>query len=183
MHSAIRGRAKLVDNVLNRKMIPMQIIMFALLFVLGCATDKVAWDLTEYVNQGVLNITALEKEALEKYAMARGEHYTTEQALYNVLEREVIPPYRRYLYLLKQIKPETEEVIKLHRIYIAGTENICNGFELKMIGLRENEERLIRAGNEKIEKGRIQNEQWRKEMETLSDAHQSGWVMGLWNSP
>lgn len=154
----------------------------ACFFLPCCATDKVAWDLTEYVNQGILGIAELERRPLTRYASARGENYTTEEHLYIVLKNDVVPEYERFLSLLRQIKPKTAEVRKLHFHYLQGAENICRGFKIKILGLEQNDDVLIRAANEMIEKGRKQNEKWRKELAILYDSHKVGFTKSLWVS-
>ncbi len=141
------------------------------IFLTGCATDKVAWDLVEYMNQGILSIAELERRPLERYASVRGENYTTDQRIYMALKEEIIPEYKRFLDLLTQIKPKTEEMRKLHWIYVQGTNSIYRGFKIKMIGLKKGDEDLIRVANEEIEEGRIKNEKWRTELMALYEDH------------
>ncbi len=166
----------------QRKLSAVFFLLGYVLFFLNCASDKVTWDLTEYVNQGVLNISQLERSSLEHYSMATGAHYTTERHLYNTLKKNVIPEYKRFLCLLRQIRPSTREVRRLHSLYLNGAESMYRGFKLKMLGLETNDEMLIRTGNEKIETGREQTEKWRLEMASLSEAHQRGWVVDLWGT-
>jgi hypothetical protein len=140
-------------------------------FLFSCATDKVARDLVIYVNQGILGIAELERSSLKRYASVRGENYTTDQRVYEALRDDVIPQYKRFLDLLREIKPETEEIRRLHGIYIRGAEYLCKGFKTKMLGLEKKDEHLIRLGNEQIEKGREENERWRNELLALNKAH------------
>jgi len=134
----------------------------------GCATQREARDLVNYVNQGVLNIAELESKALERYASVTGENYTTDQRTYEALRDGVIPLYKRFLDGLRKIQPETEEVKKLHRIYILGAEQLYEGFKEKRYGIEIGNEKIIRSANEKIEKGRVENERWRSELEVLA---------------
>ena len=140
-------------------------------FLAGCVADNVAWDLMTYMNQGILSIAELERRPLERYALVRGEHYTTDQRVYTALEEDIIPEYKRFLDLLQQIEPKTEEVRKLHWVYIQGSKCIYRGFKIKMIGLENGDEVLIRWANEEIEKGRKENEKWRMELMSLYKAH------------
>ncbi len=161
---------------------------FSLLFLtgyalfMGCATDPVAWDVTEYVNQGILGIAELERRPLARYASARGEEYTTEAQLYHILKYDVLPEYERFFSLLKQIDPQTPEVRRLHYTYVNGVRHIYRGFKIKIIGLERNDDVLIRAANEMIEKGRMENEKWQKDLATLYEAHRIGFTKSLWVS-
>ena len=129
-------------NAPQLKWIGALLLLGGIFLLLNCTTDRVTWELTEYVNQDILHIAELEKRSLGRYAAARGEHYTTDENLYHVLKEEVIPEYKRFLGLLRNIQPETEEVKALHYMYVRGTENIYRGFKLKMLGLETNDELL-----------------------------------------
>ena len=137
------------------------------LLMAGCATHKVARDLVEYVNQGILNISELEIKALKIYASVTGKNYTTDEKVYESLNKDVIPIYGQFLDLLRNIDPEEDDVRQLHSIYIHGAETIYSGFKIKMLGLEKNNEHLILTGNNKIEKGRIETEKWRAELMVL----------------
>jgi hypothetical protein len=63
----------------------------------GCATDKVALDLTNYLNQGVLNVAELEQKSLARYASATGSNYKNDQTAYEALRDYVIPLYKRFI--------------------------------------------------------------------------------------
>ncbi len=139
--------------------------------VSGCAVNKVAPDLVEYVNQGILNISQLEAKAFESYASVTGTNYTTDEAVYNTLKDEVIPTYKRYLDLLRNIDVQTEDVKKLHLIYIQGAEMIDRGFRAKMSGIENKDESLIKRGNEEIEKGYAVTEKWRSKLNNLYKTH------------
>lgn len=136
------------------------------LLMAGCA-NRVAMDLVEYVNQGILNISELEIKALKIYASVTGKNYTTDEKVYESLNKDVIPIYGRFLDLLRNIDPKEDDVRQLHSIYIHGAETIYSGFKIKMLGLEKNNEHLILTGNNKIEKGRIETETWLEELMTL----------------
>ncbi|MBW2053750.1 MAG: hypothetical protein JRI85_16165 [Deltaproteobacteria bacterium] len=123
-----------------------------------------ARDLVEYVNKEILGIAELEKAALESYASVIGKNYTTDERVCEALKNDVIPQYRRFLELLREISPKTEEVRNVHRIFIRGSEYLLSGFKAKMVGIETKQEPLIRVANRQIEKGRIENEKWRREL-------------------
>ncbi|MBN1103278.1 MAG: hypothetical protein JXL84_07695 [Deltaproteobacteria bacterium] len=137
----------------------------------GCATNKVAKDLAGYVNQGVLRIAELERVSLEKYAAVTGPNYRSDRKIYETLRDEVLPLYKRFLQGLRDLRPETREVIDLHGIYIVGAESLYEGFREKMAGIAQGDENIIRAANAKIEKGRLENERWRNELLALGEKH------------
>lgn len=150
------------------------IFSFALALVCvsaGCATDKVALDLTNYLNQGVLNIAELEQKSLARYASVTGSNYKNDETTYEALRDYVIPLYKRFIRGLRALQPETEEVRNLNRIYIDGADSLLEGFKLVMIAIETEDVSLIRPANEYLEKGRLNNERWRKELIALADKH------------
>jgi hypothetical protein len=158
--------------------------VFVLVFCLltaGCAiykagtgriiTGPAAKDLAEYINQGILRIAELERRSLESYASVIGENYTTDKRVYEELKDFVIPTYKRFVDELKNIRPENEEVMSLHGIYIRGAELIYEGFKAKMMGIENNDEGIIIMANEKIEMGRDEIERWNLERIELYKKH------------
>ncbi len=148
------------------------LLLLALLFAnLGCATDKVAIDLTNYLNQGVLNIAELEEKSLARYASVTGSNYKNDQTAYEALRDYVIPLYKRFLRGLRALQPATEEVRNLNRIYLDGADSLLEGFKLVMLAIEKQDGSLIRPANEYLEKGRLENERWRNELIALASKH------------
>lgn len=139
-------------------------ILSALLLLGGCAIDNTATDLVIYTNQGLLNIAELERKALEHYASVVGENYTTDQRVYEELKDYVIPLYGRFLKGLRDIRPDAEEIKRVHGFYIRGAELLFDGFKTKMTGIEWKNESIILQGNDKIVKGREEVDQWRLEL-------------------
>ena len=142
-----------------------------ILMVTGCATNKVAIELVDYINQGILGIADLERISLEHYAAVTGKNYTTDQRVYEALKENVIPTYKRFLEELRNIPLKQEEIIRLHKIYLYGASMLYDGFKLKMIGLEQKDESIIILANQKIEKGRIETERWRQELMPFAKKH------------
>jgi len=158
----------------------ISIIMIGI-FISGCASDKAgegriifgsaAVDLVNYVNQGILRIAELEQRSVERYESVIGENYTTDQRVYVELRDFVVPTYKRFLDGLRDIRPENEEVRKVHGIYIQGAEMMYDGFTTKMLGIENGNENIIIQGNEKIEKGSEEVKRWRLELIGLYKKH------------
>jgi hypothetical protein len=139
--------------------------------LIGCATDPVAIDLTNYVNQGVLQIAELEQKSLERYASVTGPNYKSDEEVYAALNDRVIPLYTRFLRGLRKIKPETQEVRELNHVYILGAESLLDGFKTLKIAIEEKDRNLIKVVNEELGKGRLENEKWRRELTVLANKH------------
>ena len=154
--------------------IRISILMFTLALLgvcAGCATDKVAIDLTIYVNQGILRISELEEKALARYASVTGKNYTSDEKVYEALKTYVIPLYERFLREMRTIRPQTDEVKNLHRMYVSGAESLLEGFKLIMYAIEAQDTAMVRSANQNFEKGRLQQEQWRKETAALGKEH------------
>jgi hypothetical protein len=130
----------------------------------GCAERKIAVDLVDYVNHGILDIASLETAALKKYASVTGTNYKGEHDVYETLKNDVIPVYKRFFELLKKIQPDTDEIAQLHLIYINGAEMLYKGFVLKKQALETKNVSYLIYANKQIEKGRIETERWRNKL-------------------
>ena len=131
-------------------------------------------DLVEYVNQGILDIAQLEQKALECYASVTGKNYTTDTEVHKALKNDVIPHYGQFVNLMRDINPKTQEVKKLHGIYIRGAEYLYKGFKGKMLSIEKKDVYLIRAANKQIEKGRVETEKWQKKLTDLCEKYGVG---------
>jgi hypothetical protein len=135
----------------------------------SCATNRVPKDLAAYVNQGILNISELESKSLIRYASVNCKRCDiTDEDIRDTLKHEVIPNYKRFLYLLREINPETDEVRALHADFIQGAEMIYGGFKIKMIGLESKDPNLIRAAEDNIDKGMVKTYRWHKKLKALA---------------
>lgn len=137
----------------------------------GCATDKVALDLVEYTNQGILGIAELEKRALESYASVTGKNYTTNEAVTSALKTGVIPQYKRFFEMLREVRPETEEVGKIHQSYVRNSETLLRGFKMKLMGLQREDPTLVIQANSLIDQARVLNEKWVEELNNAYEQH------------
>ncbi|MBN2059436.1 MAG: hypothetical protein JW882_03370 [Deltaproteobacteria bacterium] len=156
------------------RILPLSFILILCSLSLGLADEKVAVDLVEYVNQGILNIGELETVALEKYSAVIGENYTSDEIVYNALKEDVIPLYKRFYEGLRLISPKTEEVIKLHQIYVRGAASINEGFRIKMLGLESQDDSVVIMANKKIEAGSEDVIEWKRQLQELCKAHGVG---------
>jgi hypothetical protein len=160
-------RLGFVNNIGNINLLILPLFLGICFFMGSCATDRAPMDLVKYVNQDILDIAQLEQKALESYASVTGKNYTTNARVYEALKDHVIPHYRQFVDLLRDINPKTQEVRELHGIYIRGTEYLYKGFRQKMLGLEIRDVVLVRAANRQIEKGRVETDKWRKELADL----------------
>jgi hypothetical protein len=140
--------------------------------IVACAgTDQVGVDLVQYVNQDIMGIAQVESKALARYAAVTGGNYRDDQTLLTALQQDVIPLYKRFLILLRQVQPQRKEVRRLHAIYLNGAEDLYDGFRIMRSGLQNQDQALIRTANRKIVQGRTATEKWRNELRFMSETH------------
>ena len=120
-----------------------------------------------YINQDLMNISQLEKLAFAHYAAVTGDNYTSDEAVYLALKNDVIPYYKRFYELLKEISLKDPELSRIHSLYIFGASDIYNGFKAKMIGLETSDDSLVRLANRQIESGALEVEKWRNSLYTF----------------
>jgi len=160
----------------KEKMKSLAIVLSAQLFFLfiisaGCAEKNIAPDLVGYVNHGILDISSLEAEALQKYASVTGGNYMSESAVYETLKTDVIPVYKKFLEMLKKIRIQTDDVKQLHAIYVQGAETMYKGFVAKKQALENKDESKLSYANGQIEKGRAETERWRGKLLELCNSN------------
>lgn len=141
--------------------------LFSVLLWTACARDLAALQLARYVNQDILTIAELEQKPLERYAAVTGENYTSDRNVRQALENFVVPYYGRFLDSLRRIHPPNEELAALHGVYLQGAELLYAGFRTKLAGIEAGDEAVIRAGNGKIEAGRVKIAEWRTGLDRL----------------
>ena len=138
-----------------------------IVFAISCANYREAAILVEYVNQDIMGISELESIAFQHYTAVTGKNFTTNQAVLSSLKNDVIPTYQRFLYLLRNIDPQTAEIKQMHAVFIQGAEIIYSGFKTKMIGLQTQDENLVQLADEEIKKGVMETFKWRTQLNAL----------------
>jgi hypothetical protein len=123
--------------------------------------------LVDYINQDVMGVAVVEQAALARYAAVSGDNYISDQRLYDTLKREVVPTFTEYVNVLHRIEPETDAVKQLHATFINGAEYRLRGFQTIMGGIRSQDAQVIRAANNLLEKGALELEKWRIELQQL----------------
>lgn len=134
---------------------------------ISCTEKQIPYDIIQYVNRDMLNISQLEVNALKCYASVTDENYTTDERVHEALKSVVVPYYGRFTELLRDISPETDELKRIHAFYVKGAESMYNGFKAKMIGIEKNDENLINLANSQIIAGRDQTLKWQSELGLL----------------
>lgn len=150
----------------------LTIFMSVILLFAACATNRgltssVTVNLVNYINQGILTIAELERQSLERYASVTGKNYTTDEKIRDELKDFIIPTYERFANGLRAITPEDVDIQRVHAVYVNAADLMLNGFKNKLTGIEENNENIIIQANDKIDKAREANEEWRKKVMIL----------------
>jgi len=162
---------KIAIIAMMRTLLPV-LLLTVLLFMLStaCVPDRVASDLLAYVNQGILHIAELEQRALGRYAeLATAPDASIEKRL-EVLQTEVIPTYALFLDRLGDLRPQTDDVRRLHEIFVHGAEMIDRGLKAKRLGLLSRSDDVQRSADALIRQGQMETLRWRRALLALNQS-------------
>ncbi|WP_071396195.1 hypothetical protein [Bacillus tuaregi] len=90
----------------------------------SCYRDSMREEIHSYLQEELAEISHLEKEAIAAFERVTGDHYTTDQELYNTLIYEVIPVYEIFLQQLERVELTSFRLQKIH-------EDCLNGVNLQ----------------------------------------------------
>ncbi|MCF8053434.1 MAG: hypothetical protein K9L59_19535 [Desulfobacterales bacterium] len=144
-------------------------LALVLLAAAGCTPTPKQESLANYINRDMLGIARVEQAALGSYSAATGKNFKSMAHLYETLDQEVIPAYERFCILLRQIRPEDEEVLHAHTQYVRGAEKALEGFKLKKYGVHTRDVNLILLANAAIDEGLKQTFEWQRKIAALQE--------------
>lgn len=147
------------------------LVLFTLVILSGCFKDPIQDDLLNYVNSDMKTAYELEKKAVTAYESVTGPNFSNDQLLYDTLQNEVIPTYEQFIKELKAIKVETDELKKIHAIYIKGAETQFQAFEVIIEALENQDPALIEEANAILEQGRNQISDYQSKLDQLAKEH------------
>ncbi|MDZ5471331.1 hypothetical protein SM124_06180 [Bacillus sp. 31A1R] len=144
--------------------------LFTCLVILtGCFGNPVQDDLLNYINEEIQPLADLETKAMDAYDSVTGANYTDDQTTYNTIKDEVVPTYRDFIDKLEAIKPETEEVSKLHEQYIDAANMQHSAFIIILDALEKADTGLITEANDKLAEARKGIRSYQKDLEKLAE--------------
>jgi hypothetical protein len=141
------------------------------LLIVGCFSDPVKEDLEDYVNNGVLPLMSDEEEILALYDSVTGNNYTNDFILYETIQEEIIPKYRRFIDNIEAIRPTTPEVRKIHEIYIHASNEQFNAMVMILDAIDYQDHGLLKDANEKLHEARTLLRNFQYELDDLLDKH------------
>ena len=149
------------------------VVIFLPIMILlsGCSSDPVQDDLLNYVNKEMKEAAKLESTAVSAYEGVSGTNYQDDQTMYDVLNRDVIPNYNEFIKELDSVKIETDEVRKIHEIYIEGADIQFNAFAIIKQALEEQDADLIQKANGMLADARKHIREYQTKLNKLAKEH------------
>jgi len=142
-----------------------------LLLLSGCFSDPVQDDLLNYVNKEIKPAGKLEAAAVSAYEGVSGANYTDDQTMYDALTKEVIPNYNEFIQELDSVKIETDELRKIHEIYIEGADIQYKAFVTIKQALEEQDPALIQKANDMLADARAHIRDYKSKLNKLAKEH------------
>lgn len=148
-----------------KKIIP--IIILIIFFISGC-TSPIKNELFEYVNVLIPSVSSLEDEALSKYENMINDDSLSSEEMHLILEKEIIPVYGEFVNKLEKIDLKTEDMKKIHNIYVEGSRTQLKAFVLISNGLYEKNNSAIEEANTHIDKAKEHMSNFKDEIKSLA---------------
>jgi len=147
-------------------------IVFPIILLLsGCFNDPVQDDLLNYVNKEMKPVGKLEAAAVSAYESVSGVNYQDDQTMYDALTKEVIPNYNEFIKELDSVKIETDELRKIHEIYIEGADIQFKAFVTIKQALEEQDPVLIQKANDMLADAREHIRDYKSKLNKLAKEH------------
>lgn len=154
----------------------INIILIPFLFLItACSADPVKEDLVQYVNKDMKAAFELEAKSVSAYDSVSGLNYTDDWTMYDTIQTTVIPNYNEFIKELNRVKVETDEVRKIHEIYIKGADIQYNAFVKILTALETQDITLVEEANAMLEEARTLIRQYINELEKLAKEHEVDW--------
>src|SRR5690554_1935747 len=97
-----------------KKVLVALILSVVLLVMTACSSDPVQDDLVTYINDDLLDLLKESDVILAQYDSVRGDNYTDDATMHEMLTTNVLPQYITYIDKLVAVTPETTEVSEVH---------------------------------------------------------------------
>jgi len=149
----------------------LAIVFPFILLLAGCFNDPVQDDLLNYVNKEIKPAGKLEAAAVSAYEGVSGANYTDDQTMYDALTKKVIPNYTEFIKELDSVKIETDELRKIHEIYMEGAEIQLKAFVTIKQALEEQDPALVQKANGMLADAREHIQNYKSKLNKLAKDH------------
>ncbi|MEH7416184.1 hypothetical protein V7266_12945 [Neobacillus drentensis] len=147
------------------------IVLPFILLLSGCFNDPVQDDLLNYVNKEMKQAGKLEAAAVSAYEGVSGANYTDDQTMYDALTKKVIPNYNEFIKELDSVNIETDELKKIHEIYIEGADIQFKAFITIKQALEEQDPALVQEANDMLADAREHIRDYNSKLNNLAKEH------------
>ncbi len=157
-----------IKNILKIIFVSMFIFLSA-----GCkivsVDDPIKNDLLVYVDS-VSEAMILEEDALKYYRSVADDKYEKDNTDI-VIKKIVIPKYTEFVDKLENIKPQTEEVKKLHKIYTKVANTRLKAFEQMKEGFEKKDGKLVKETDKILAEAKSSVEEYKRQLIKLTEEH------------
>jgi DNA-directed RNA polymerase beta' subunit len=131
--------------------------------------DPIKNDLLVYVDS-VSEAMILEEDALKYYRSVADDKYEKDNTDI-VIKKIVIPKYTEFVDKLENIKPQTEEVKKLHKIYTKVANTRLKAFEQMKEGFEKKDGKLVKETDKILAEAKSSVEEYKRQLIKLTEEH------------
>lgn len=158
---------------MKRSKIISAITIFSVLFMLltGCASDPVADDFTNYMNNQMQAVSKMQNAYLILLSDISDSKDTDVQTVITKMKKEVLPSSDKLIAEAKKIVPATVEVKNLHNKYIAAMSKQNIGLAKMLEGLTNSNNETVTAGSKIVTEANSEYALFIKELNALAKAH------------
>lgn len=135
----------------------------------ACGSNPVQDDVITYMNESLPSVAEQELEAIGLYESVSGPNYTDDETMYYTILDEVIPKYRDFIADLEKIEIKTEELAKVHEIYIEAVNIQNSGFLTILTAIEEQDSEKINEANEKLTEARKMIREYQTKLDALAE--------------
>ena len=156
-----------------RSKIISAITILSVLFTLltGCASDPVADDLTNYMNNQMQTVSKIQNTYLTLLNDISDSEDADVQTVITKIQEEVLPSSDKLIAEAKKIVPATVEIKNLHNKYVAAMIKQNNGLAMMLEGLKNSNNETVAAGSKKITEANSEYALFINELNDLAKEH------------
>ncbi len=158
---------------MKRSKIISALTIFSVLFMLlsGCASDPVADDLTNYMNNQMQTVSKMQNAYLTLLNDLSNSEDNDVQTVSTKIKEEVLPSSDKLIAEAKKIVPATVELKNLHNKYIAAMTKQNKGLAMMLEGLENSNNETVTTGSKIITEANSEYALFIKELNALAKAH------------
>ncbi|NOZ13165.1 MAG: hypothetical protein GXO69_05890 [Acidobacteria bacterium] len=156
-----------------KKHILLKLAVSAILGLLltACGPDPVQDDLIDYINNQIPEFAAAASTIIDNYNAVSGKNFKDDATLYKALREKILPECQKMEIILKKVSPKTDDVKKLHSLYVEAYRHEFKGFLLLKTAIEKQDSGIIPAANAEFKKMKQLQHQWRNKLEELNKKH------------